>query len=191
MKNLKLGMISRKKGKFLLELTKNVLFVMLISVVLIMTFGCSRTESDSSGKPTSIGAKSGVVGEPFVNNEMEIVVTKVFKDNKFGEDIFAEIAMENYDFIIIEYSYKNISSESKSSFSDIPLLTLLDKENNEYASDSLKSGFYLATIETDIQSDIEPGSTVQNADVFEIESSLLAETGWKLDVDGTIIPISF
>ena len=86
---------------------------------------------------------------------------------------------------------KNVSDEPVGMF-DYPTIKLVDEKGTEYTSDIDASSSY--AIETDIDnskvlSDLNPGISITDTEVYEISQESFASGQWFIEIDGQKIQI--
>lgn len=124
------------------------------------------------------------VGDVIKTDKFEITVTDIQEKTKVGGEFFEASPSEGGVYVTVQWQYKNISEEPIGSLS-IPRITLLDKNKTEYSSDIDASGSFATEIKLDrkILSDLNPGITVKDGDVFEISKESYKKGGWNLLID--------
>lgn len=162
---------------------KGLTIVLIIAAVIIIgvIIGGNSGDSSSSKEKTIIK-----VGDTFKTNKMEIKVISIEKRKKVGDDIFGEKASEGGVYIAVYYQYKNISDKAIGAFSQ-PSVKLIDPKGTKYDSDLGATTSYVTedkiNIDEKVLSDLNPGITVKDAEVFEVSEELLKDTGWQLIID--------
>ncbi len=123
------------------------------------------------------------VGDVIKTDKLEITVTKAEERDSVGSDYFKKSPSQGGTFLAVQYNYKNISSNPVSSF-DQPTVKLVDSKGTQYDSDAGITADYATelNLDTKILSDLNPGITVNNAEVFEISKTQYAEGSWDLIV---------
>jgi len=129
-------------------------------------------------------AAKGKVGEKISTSKFDISVTSVTPRNSVGGEYFKEKAGQGAVFIVVNFNYKNISKEPIGSFS-IPTLKIVDPNNVTYDSASGASIAYSSEINLDKKSlsDLNPGISQKDAEVFEVSKENWSKAGWKLLID--------
>lgn len=126
------------------------------------------------------------VGETIYFDDFEITVTKAWHNNVVGNNEFIRVkAAEGAFFLVIEWSYKNVTSRPVDAFS-LPKLYMEDPNGYKYAPDldatsSLTAGddkFNAKSL-----SDLNPGISVNDGEVFEISAELFDPNTWKIRVE--------
>lgn len=147
-------------------------FVTVLLVLIGLSIACG-----GSSEP----AKQGKVGEKISTEKFEIIVSSVNTRNSVGGQFFQEKAAQGAVFVVVTFSYKNISKEPIGSFS-MPSVKIVDPNNVSYDSTTGASGAYATEIDLDkkIASDLNPGITQKDAEVFEVSKENWAKAGWKI-----------
>jgi hypothetical protein len=101
-----------------------------------------------------------------------------------GSQYLNEKASEGATLIVAQYKYKNTSDKPLSSFTQ-PSVKLIDSKGIEYDSDLGKTSTYKVQVKMDEKflSDLNPGITVNGAQVFEVSKDNYMESGWKMKVN--------
>ena len=147
-------------------------FVTVLLVLIGLSIACG-----GSSEP----AKKGKIGEKISTEKFDIVVSSVNTRNSVGGEFFREKAGQGAVFVVVNFNYKNISKEPIGTFS-MPSIKIVDPNNVSYDSATGASGAYATEINLDkkIASDLNPGITQRDADVFEVSKENWDKAGWKL-----------
>jgi len=121
--------------------------------------------------------------------EMKVTSVKTAKNIGDGE-VFDKTVSDGGVYVIIHYSIKNISKKPLGMFSQ-PSIELVSNDDVVYEADLDASSTYATEVELDekIVSDLNPGITVNGADVFEVSEELFDVSTWSVKAstdDGTI-----
>ncbi len=122
------------------------------------------------------------VGDTTKTEKFEITVTEAKKYNKDGSGFLDSTPSEGGLYIAVQWNYKNISDEQIGSFST-PSLKLVSSSGVEFSSDLGASGSFASELDLDrkILSELSPGITVKDADVFEVSDEMYGDgEGWKV-----------
>jgi len=177
------------KEKWNFELSgalKLILFFILL--VISSTFSANKNsspEEESTQQSTTQKqieqVKTYQVNEPISSNDMELVITSVEERTVVGGEYFNEHASEGGTLIVVQWQYKNTSDKPIGTFSQ-PSIKLADAKGTEYSKDLGKSSSYTTEIDLDrkILSDLNPGITVKDADVFEVSKEEYSKGGWSV-----------
>jgi len=163
--------------------------IQTISVLIIICFVifwiCSPgTDSkQATGQKTSEGVKYKI-GDLIKTDEFEIKISSATTRASVGEEYLREKAADGAVFLIVNFSYKNISKEPINSFG-VPKVTVIDPRGTKYddASGATSSYGMEINLNKKVLSDINPGITQKDATVFEISKDLWKTKGWKLLID--------
>jgi len=179
-----------KKPKNALTIAGGVLggFVILIIIIAISSGKNESGNEKSKTEKAAASEESPKVlpkpGETVKTEKFDITLTGIQPTNWVGNQFMSEKPAEGAIFIIVSMKYKNISNKSIGSFSQ-PSFKLVDPSGNRYDSASAASIAY-STVSNQTKkalSDLNPGISVTEADVFEVSSELWQKSGWKLNVD--------
>lgn len=157
----------------------------LLVLIIIISAVSSGSQNQSSGvdkKGTASQPETKYkVGDIIKTDKLEITVTKAEEKPSVGSDFFKKSPSEGGTFIAVQYSYKNVSSSPVGTFSQ-PTVKLVASNGTEYDADIGTSGNYVTELNLDrkILSDLNPGITVKDAQVFEVSKELYASGSWDL-----------
>ncbi|MBP9669812.1 DUF4352 domain-containing protein [Candidatus Woesebacteria bacterium] len=153
----------------------------------------SSTKSNQTGQQAQRQETTYKIGEKVTSKNLEMTVTTVGEKASVGTQYFMEKPSEGGTLVVVQWQYKNISSEPVGSFSQ-PTIKLVDSSGVEYSNDGGKTSAYATEIKLDtkILSDLNPGITVKDADVFEISKEAYTKGGWSvlIKADGKSYKIS-
>jgi hypothetical protein len=123
------------------------------------------------------------IGDVINTEDCETIILSAEERTSVGSDIFQEKPAGGGKYIAVIWQYKNITDKPISSFS-VPELHLVDSNNVEYDTDIGASSAFATemSIDTKIISDINPGITIKDVDVFEVSEEQYVKGGWKLKV---------
>lgn len=132
------------------------------------------------------------IGTSFTIKGLEITITKVQKKASFGSEGFETTPSEGGVYVIIDYQYKNISKKPINGFWSSPDLKLVNSEDTEFSSDTGATFQYLLITDVDSKaiSDLNPGITVKDAEVFEISKDMISQKGWNIKIQDVEIPLT-
>ncbi|MCQ3944212.1 MAG: hypothetical protein DPW11_00310 [bacterium] len=139
----------------------------------------SQSTSESS-KPVGMTYK---IGETFSTGKMDFTMISVDQKSMVGGQYLSEKASEGATLIVAQYKYKNSSDKPLSSFTQ-PSVKLTDAKGTEYDADLGKTSTYKVQVKMDEKflSDLNPGITVNAAQVFEVSKDSYLQPGWKIKV---------
>jgi len=124
------------------------------------------------------------IGDSIKTEKFDLKVSSVITRASVGGDYLNEKAADGATFLIINFSYKNITKEPIGSFS-VPDVKVIDPNGTKYDEASGATSYYQTEIDLNKKaiSDINPGITQKDATVFEISKDLWTSKGWKLLID--------
>lgn len=160
--------------------------IILISIIGGIASGGNN--SDTNRTSTSSGTKGKTetiykVNQPItVNENAEVVITKVEQRDQVGSQYVNKKASEGGTLIAAQLTVKNISDKPLGPLST-PSFNLLDEKGTKYDADIDATSSY--AVETDIDnskiaSDLNPGIKVTDVQVFEISKDLYAKGKWYI-----------
>ena len=145
----------------------------------------TNTDTASESKnEQAVEEKVYAVGDVVPADQLEVTVSKSEEKSTVGNEYVNKQASEGGTFVAIQYTMKNVSDEPVGMF-DYPTLKLVDEKGTEYNSDIDASGNY--AIETDIDnskimSDLNPGISVTDTEVYEISKEMFAQGKWFIQI---------
>jgi len=115
---------------------------------------------------------------------LELKIGAANKRKSIGKDFIESKASRGGVFVVIDWIYMNASKKPMSAFSS-PDLTLLSPDGTEYEMDLGATSSRATEVELDekILSDLNPGISVRSSPAFEVAESLLAENGWRIQIE--------
>lgn len=124
------------------------------------------------------------VGELVALNGLELEISKLAQRRTLGGDLIGSKASKGGIYLVVDWSYKNASRKPMGAFSQ-PKLTLISPDGTEYEEDLGATAVYAGEVDLDekILSNLNPGITVQSASVIEVAENLLAEEGWRIQIE--------
>ena len=144
---------------------------------IIMALACGGGSGPSELKTT--------VGKRVKTDKFDLRVSRVFTRRSVGGMFLKEKAPKGAVFVIVRFDYKNITKEPISSFS-FPSIELISPDGTKYESASGAKLAYSAQAKIDRKSlsDLNPSLSSNDAEVFEVASSLWkGGKGWIIKVD--------
>lgn len=162
----------------------------LIMIIVIGSLGSSpenTTNINSSTLVSSNNTETEIIyniGDTVSTNTFELTLTNVELKNKVGTEYLNSTPAEGGIYVAVKWKYKNISNEPISSW-DHPILYLYDSNNTRYSSDISASSYYATEVDPDrkILSDLNPGISTTDADVFEISKDNYDNGEWFIEID--------
>jgi len=125
------------------------------------------------------------IGSPIDLGDITATVTSVRNAARFGNEYLPVEASDGGTLVAVTYSVKNTSAKPVKSYM-MPKLKLIDPSGVEYNADIGKTGQYMAgkQMEMKIISDLNPGITTKDAQVFEVSSEQYDPATWAVSIDG-------
>lgn len=155
------------------------LLVLIGGIILLSSLGGKgSTSTTGSNQTKEVEYK---VGDVIKTNKFEITITSAKERSSVGTGYFIKNPSEGGIFFAVQWSYKNISSDPVNAF-EVPSVKLIDSKSTVYDSDIGASGDFATELNLDrkIISNLNPGITVKDASVFEINKEQFEKGGWKL-----------
>ncbi len=123
------------------------------------------------------------VGDVIKTEKFEITITSIEEKAEVGGEYINSKPSEGGTYVVVNWQYKNISDKPIGSFS-MATVNLLDKNSTKYDSDIGATSSYATEtkLDTKILSDLNPGITVKDAEVFEVSKELYKAGGWRLKI---------
>lgn len=163
---------------------------MILLGIIGSAIGGGSEETATGGRSSAPAAapakeeKVYKVGEPVQADNVEITVTQFEEKDQVGNEYINKAVSEGGTFVAIQYKIKNISKKPIGMF-DYPAVSLVDKEGTEYEADIDASSNYAVETNVDnakIASDLNPGITVTDTQVFEVSKDSFAAGKWFIKV---------
>ena len=182
----------KKQGNFFenhVVLTIILAFIALSTINSLLTNNTEETPSKgaSSGTRKVTEEKTYNIGDIITNKKYEITIISVTTKKEVGGEYLKSNPADGGIYICVDYTLKNISEEPMSSFS-FSSINLIDSKKTKYSADISASSYYAT--ETDpnkkILSDLNPGITVKDSDVFEVSEDSYNNDSWNLLIDNKI-----
>lgn len=167
--------------------------VLLCGIVSVFSGGDDDGAANNAESPTGVATEVGEanqappspkVGEKFTTEKFEITIVSVETKKQVGSEFFEEKPAEGGEYIAVRWKYKNISKEPIGMFST-PSLKLVNPDGIKFDADIGASGAYATELDltAKIVSDLNPGITVEDAQVFEVEKGSFDKASWQVFVD--------
>ncbi len=143
----------------------------------------SDTEKSTEAEITEPQKIEYKVGDIFKTKSFEIKVISVQARKSVGGQFFNEKAPDGASFITVKFQYKNITGKPVSK--SVKVDKLVDPSGTKYDEATGASIHYRTEqrFNKKILSDINPGITVTDGEVFEVANDLWKNKGWKLILD--------
>jgi len=177
---------------------KMIMFNIIVSLVIMGIIGSAgedsktvtgntdnkQTTGQTTEQKSSEEKAKWKIGDSIKTEKFDIKVSSVTTRASVGGSYINEKAADGAVFVIVNFSYKNITKEPISSFS-VPDVNIFDPNGTKYDEASGATGYYQVEIDLNKKaiSDINPGITQKDATVFEVSKDLWKSNGWKLVVD--------
>lgn len=151
-------------------------------LALASTESKKKAGAPGAGAPGEEARLPGV-GERVASGGLEFELSKVAQRERLGSELFESSAATGGVYLVIDWTYKNVSGKPMGAFSQ-PQLALVSPDGTEYEEDLGAAASYATEADLDekILSNVNPGITVRTAAVFEVAESLLAENGWQAHI---------
>ena len=164
-----------------------VLYTILILIIIAVAGGSG---SDNTGNTTVTSTGNQVqetiynIGDAISNEKYEITIKNVNTSTKVGTQYVNSQPAEGGIYVCVDFTYKNVSTEPLSSW-NFPTVELVDSNGVEYSSDLSASSYYATEKDPNrkVLSDLNPGITVTDNKVFEIEQESYKQKEWFLIID--------
>jgi len=134
------------------------------------------------GAGTGTGRITTTIGQPVATAALEVMVSSVQPAAEVGSEYMAVKPADGGEFIIVEWSYKNISDKPMSALSK-PRMNLVNSAGVSFDPDLNASSRAAAAASASekVLSDLNPGITVKAVDVFEIQKGTFG-AGWTANI---------
>ena len=147
----------------------------------------TSTTSSTSSTQSKNQEKIYNIGDTISNDTYEITISNVEQAQKVGSQYLNSEPAEGGTYVCVDFSYKNISNEPINSW-NFPSLKIVDGNGVEYSSDISASSYYATEKDPNrkVLSDLNPGITVTDNDVFEISKESYNQGEWFIVIDKNI-----
>lgn len=168
--------------------SKTGLIIGLVVLGVVIVAGlASIANKGGSGGADKTGAPAPIaLNQPASVGGVEITVTSVSQVQRVGGQwVNAEAAPDGV-LVVVNYTVKNTSDKPVSA-SDMPDLTLRDANGTVYKPDTGKTAAYAteANLTAKALSDLNPGLSITDAEVFEVSSKSFDPSKWAVMVGDT------
>lgn len=146
----------------------------------------AEAEADTPAEPAAPARPSATpIGEPVRVRGVEVTVESVNSQQAVGSQYLMEMASEGGVLVVVQTKVKNVSDRPVSAFS-IPKIELMDPAGVTYSSDVGKTTAHQMANDTDAKgwSDLNPGITVRDAQVFEVAADSFDPATWVVTIGG-------
>lgn len=166
-----------------------VLYTIIILIVVVVASSSGSNSGDTTVTSTGNQVQETIynIGDAISNKKYEITIKNVSTATKVGTEYLNSQPAEGGIYVCVDFTYKNVSSEPISSW-DFPSVKLVDSNGVEYSSDLSASSYYATEKNPNrkILSDLNPGITVTDNNVFEIAQEVYNQGEWFLEIDNNI-----
>lgn len=182
---------NKKQGNFFQKHPVITVFLVLIVIGMIASNPSepTKTDSNNSSNNDTVSKEETVynIGDTISYKKYEITIENVSTANEVGGEYFKTTPAEGGIYVCVDIKLKNVSDEPMSSFS-FPSIKLVDSKGTKYSNDISASSYYATEKDPDrkILSDLNPGVTVSDNDVFEISNDSYSTGEWYLLIDNKI-----
>ncbi|SCC93604.1 membrane hypothetical protein [Thiomonas sp. X19] len=150
-------------------------------------------QSTSSPAAAASSPQAFQVGETFATQTFHVTITSASVVHSVG-DLLTSKAPAGAEYVAVAWRYTNRSQAPVSAFA-VPSVHLLDAQGHRYDADLEASSFYAAQIHASAKalSDVNPGITLTDGDVFEVSSTQFNPATWTIQVrvDGQDVIVRF
>ena len=146
----------------------------------------SDTAQSSTSQSRAAPGDHVPIGDDAHGQTLDLVFQPALVKSRVGEAPYlSEDASECGVLVVVRYSIKNVSMKPVKVY-DMPKVHLVDPSGTPYESDAGKTGAYTmqAKVDQKLWSDLNPGITVQNAEVFEVSKDTFDPKTWSAVVEG-------
>ncbi len=159
----------------------------LIPVFILVILVACNSKQDAASQLEQKTLSPIYIGDSFRENDIEAKVISVEKREYVGAEGFVKEVSKGGVFVVVQWEYKNVSDQPISAF-DATSITLLDANDNEYKPDIAASASFTTESNTNekILSDLNPGLSVNGAEVFEVAKDKFSDS-WKLRIGDSIV----
>lgn len=168
-----------------------IIYSIIIIVMIGAIAGAGEGTTDNNVTVTSTNNQKVErvynIGDSISNGEYEITIKNVGTAKKVGNEYLNSQPAAGGIYVCVDFIYKNVSKEPLSSW-DFPSVELVDSNGVEYSSDISASSYYATEKDPNrkVLSDLNPGITVSDNNVFEIAEESYNQGEWFLIIDNEI-----
>lgn len=122
------------------------------------------------------------VGDACRTKKFSITVTSAEMRSSLGNEYVDHRPAEGGVYIAVKFKYENISDKPISAFDVRPSLRLVDQNGSKYSPDVMASAVFAteADYNAKVMSDLNPGITVRDVEVFEVSRKSFESGQWKI-----------
>lgn len=148
------------------------------------------TKTSPTLSPAPAPAPQFKVGDAFQGKTFRAEVTSAQIAVSVGEGFMQSTPARGAEYVAIAWNYTNISGAPVEAY-QVPKLKLIDPAGHVYDRDLDASAAFAAQINADakVLSDVNPGITITDGDVFEVSQALFDPKTWKIRVTSQDGPV--
>lgn len=143
----------------------------------------SAATAASVPAPASAAVPQFKLGETFQGRTFRITVASAEVIDAVGDSFMRSTPAVGGEYVAVAWTYTNISNAPVEPWK-APRLKLIDPAGHVYDADLGASGAFAAQVNANakVLSNVNPGITIRDADVFEVSRTLFDASSWKLRV---------
>ena len=154
----------------------------------------AKTTASAAHKPISVQTPPAPprfhVGETFQTRTFRVTISSATVTNAVGSGFVRSTPASGGEYVAVAWSYTNTSGAPVVAF-QAPSLELIDPSGHVYDADLGASASFATQINADskVLSNVNPGITITDGDVFEVSKALFDASTWRLRVtsgDGSV-----
>lgn len=157
---------------------------LVIGTLLALSLNACGDKSASIKPSAEQKAPDYRVGDVINTDKFTISIDRVETRRSVGNDYLQKQASSGGIYVVVNYTYKNISNKPIGAFS-LPRISLRSPDGSKYSADIDASSTYAMENQRDekILSDLNPGIQTHGSQVFEIGEQMYSSTTWKILID--------
>ena len=157
--------------------------ISMLTVALFVIFAVASTDEEETSAPPENSSMTAL-RVPVACGNVEASITSVSTRNSVGGEYFRVNAAEGGVYVVVKWSYKNITRKPIDMFGG-PSLTLVADDGTRYDSDIDASSSFATEDGNDekVLSDLNPGIKVNGSAVFEVSKVLYDPSKWSILVE--------
>ncbi len=174
---------------------KHIILTIILVLILLGIIGGAMGGNDNSTSNAPYSSTSSQKKEDTVYNVGDLVSTKnceitienVGTAKRVGSTYVNSEPAEGGIYVTVDWKYKNISSEPLTTW-NFPSIKLVDGNGTSYSADISASSYYATEKDPNrkVLSDLNPGISVTDNDVFEISEESYNSGEWFVVIDNNI-----
>jgi uncharacterized membrane protein YhaH (DUF805 family) len=163
-----------------------VIGLVVLGVVIVAGLASVANKGGSSGADKTGAPMPVALNQPASVGGVEVTVTGVSQTQRVGGELVNEEAAPGGVLVVVNYTVKNTSDKPVSA-GDMPDLTLRDANGTVYKPDTGKTAAYAteANLTAKALSDLNPGLSITDAEVFEVSTNTFDPSKWVVMVGDT------